>query len=457
MHTKVSKLGDAGPLRGRGAAVALAIGIIGVAMRLSNAATYPLDWGFDGSEIWRYIMFQSQEFQLPAPDALANASDPPGFYVAAALVYRALSPVDPLDNIVMVFPLLGTIAGLAIVALAALLILRLDPGDRPRALLGAGLLLYLPAHIQMCAMVNEEIWVAALISAAVYLLATRRSEDLTRSGGLRRTAAIGLACGLALLVKLTGILAAFAAAGTYALAGIRQRANRALLARVAIVALLSFAIGGWFFARNQLLYGAFHPHGLPQHQFMFSMPPGSRSLSDFVHLPLATFWDPQLLNADLLHSVWGSIYATVWFDGHRFFLPRESMAVTWLGRITLVLSLLPTSAFVVGAARGIRRARATVDGPDVPLLLVSGLLLCGCAFYALQNPWFTSVKGTYLLGMSLPFAFYASEVIAAWCRRSRGLAIAISIALGALCVCVVIGNTFGLVFEKTELPGLEWR
>ena len=34
-----------------------------------------------------------------------------------------------------------------------------------------------------------------------------------------------------------------------------------------------------------------------------------------------------LLNADLLHSVWGSTFATVWFDGHRYFLPVESAAV----------------------------------------------------------------------------------------------------------------------------------
>ena len=36
-------------------------------------------------------------------------------------------------------------------------------------------------------------------------------------------------------------------------------------------------------------------------------------------------------NADLLHSVWGSTFVTVWFDGHRFFLPRHSAAVSQLG------------------------------------------------------------------------------------------------------------------------------
>ena len=55
----------------------------------------------------------------------------------------------------------------------------------------------------------------------------------------------------------------------------------------------------------------------------------------------ATWTDPQALNPDLLRSVWGTAYASLWFDGHRSFLPVEGDAVRRLGTVTLLLALLP--------------------------------------------------------------------------------------------------------------------
>jgi len=52
------------------------------------------------------------------------------------------------------------------------------------------------------------------------------------------------------------------------------------------------------------------------------MPPGERSVGDYLRLPWATFLDPQVMNDDLLRSVWGTTYASIWFDSHRHFLPR---------------------------------------------------------------------------------------------------------------------------------------
>jgi peptidoglycan/LPS O-acetylase OafA/YrhL len=92
------------------------------------------------------------------------------------------------------------------------------------------------------------------------------------------------------------------------------------------------------------------------------------------------------------------------------------------------------------------------------------------------------VKGTSLMGLSLPFSFYASEALAGWLRgRLRPwltaalLALAFCVALSctfdlvfqkteegraatllALAICVVLSCTFDLVFEKTEVSGLPW-
>jgi hypothetical protein len=354
-------------------------------------------------------------------------------------------------------PLFNTAVGLGIVALAVILVRDAEPERPGRSLLAGGLLLFLPAHIYMSAMVSEEMLAAFFASLAVFTLARRDRASAGTRSELRRAGAVGVAAGLAVLTKLSGALVAVTAVGTYALDGWRRSELRSTLMRVAAVVLVAIVVGGWYFARNRVLYGYFQPFGLPAHEVMFEMPPGERGPIDYVWIPLATWTDPQLLQPDLLHSLWGSTYATVWFDGHRYFLPRDSHAVRRLGTATLLLALLPTAAFAIGLAGGLRRSLRAPRAPDTPLLLLAALTLLGFAVYNWQNPWFAVVKGTTLLGLSLPFAYYASEVLDRWTRRGGVIAVLVWTVLAALAVSVVLSCTFNLAFEKTEVSGLQWR
>jgi len=94
--------------------------------------------------------------------------------------------------------------------------------------------------------------------------------------------------------------------------------------------------------------------------------------------------------------------------------------------------------------------------PDAPLLIYTALTLSGYAYFTWVNPYFAVVKGTSLLSLSLPFAIYASETLVGWMHQSRIAATGIGVALGALAACVVLGSTFNLAFEKTEVSGLPW-
>lgn len=439
----------------RGAAAAGAALFAAVAMRVHNAFTYPYHWGFDAGENWRYIERLTRRWDLPEATAVWSAGDPPLFFYASGLLARALQAVGLFAWTPIAIRLGNALLGLAIAALAFLLVRRADPGDVRRAALAAGLVLFLPAHVHMSAMVNEEMLAAFLGSLALFALAAPGLPAETAGAGLRRAAGAGTAAGAAFLTKLTGGVVLAAGAATYAVEGAQRRLLHPALARGALFAAAGAAVGGWFYARNWLRYGWIQPFGLPAHELMFSMPPGARGWLDYLWIPPATFTDPQLLHPDLLRSVWGSLYATLWFDGHRFFLPTEGEGVARLGTLTLGLALVPTLACLWGVAQGARRVLRRPDGPDLPLLLLAVLALAGFALYTWQNPWFAVIKGTSLLSLCLPFAFYASGVLADW-SRGRGGAF-VWAALGALAVCVVLGCTFGLLFERTEVPGLPWR
>jgi 4-amino-4-deoxy-L-arabinose transferase-like glycosyltransferase len=417
-------------------------------LRVHNARTYPADWGFDARFNWEYIALLSRSWQLPPPDVGWSTGDPPLYFALAALLVRAAP-----SKLVLV-PLLNVLLGLAVAGLAAAAVHRVAPGDRLRTALAAGLVLFLPAHVHMSAMVNEELLCATFTSLALWLVARPPVPDL--SGALLRSAICGLAAGLALLSKLTGALTVACVALALLVEGVRLREPRRCALQLTAALGATLLAGGWFYLRNRVLYGYFQPFGLPAHQVMFSMPPGSRELLDYLYVPLSTFTDPQLLDPDLLHSVWGSTYASLWFDAHRSFLPSDSEGVRRLGSAMIALGLLPTAAFLVGFARGARRALAG-DPVDVPLVALVLLTLAGFALYTWQNPWFAVVKGTTLLGLCVPFAVYASEALRDWVSRGRTQATVVGALLCLLAIGVVVSGTFNGLFERKEVSGLSWE
>ena len=73
---------------------------------------------------------------------------------------------------------------------------------------------------------------------------------------------------------------------------------------------------------------------------MFQYPPGERQFADYLRFPFATFTEPSVLSPDLLRSIWGSTYISVWFDGHRHFLPTRDDAVNRAGTVILLLMVV---------------------------------------------------------------------------------------------------------------------
>jgi 4-amino-4-deoxy-L-arabinose transferase-like glycosyltransferase len=204
------------------AGAGLGLAAIGIAIRVNNALHYPPRWGFDAMFNERYVGRLLESWALPAPDADWSTAHPPLYYYLSAVIGRALGCADSLMTIVPT-RLAGTLAGLSTIALAVALVRRVDPACGRRALLAAALLLFLPVHIYMSAMVNEEILASALVSAALFGVAWQLTSPSRRDRAGLGAAAVGFAAGLALLTKLSGVLVVAAAALSYSIDGLRRR------------------------------------------------------------------------------------------------------------------------------------------------------------------------------------------------------------------------------------------
>lgn len=448
----------------------MALAAVAVAMRVHNAFAYLLHYGFDALFNWKYVELLTEFFVLPDPEYGWSTARPPLFFHLAGGLARIFGPAA--RDAVPVIRLASSAVGLGAVALCVAWV-RAQGGDAKRCVLAGALVAFLPAHVYLSAMLNEEILAASLTTLALFLY-LRAGAAAGGPGGaegaprlrraLARDVAVGVAAGLAWLTKLTGVLTALSLAAARVLAGARERRARPALAGACAIGLAALATGGWFYVRSYVLYGYFYPSNLAAHRIMWSMPPGERTLLDYVYVPLATFANPRLDDPALLHSVWGGTYATLWFDGQRHFTPSDDAVVDRVGALVACLAVLPSLAFFAGLARGVRRALADARAPDTPMLLLVAATLAGYAAYTWATPWFATVKGSYLLGLALPYAHYTSEVLADWtdaARRPRWLRILLFVWLAALLAAIVAAFTFGTPLWEMRggdpLPGLPWE
>jgi len=444
-------------------AAGLGLAAIAIAMRVHNAFGYFLHYGFDALFNWDYVAILIETWVLPDPEIGWSTARPPLFFHLGGLLARAFGPAP--ENAVPFIRLLSSAIGLGAIGVCVQYARQQSGGDAKRAVLAGALIAFVPAHIYMSAMLNEEILVASLTTFALFLhlRATQADTVESRTRRIYLDMASGVVAGLAFLTKLTGSLVIATIGASRILRGLRERNWKRALASALLVGVVAGCVGGWFYVRSLVKYGYLYPSDLEAHHLMFSMPPGERTLRDYVYVPLSTFTNPRLDDPDLLHSVWGGTYATLWSDGQRHFTPNNDATVDWMGSLVLVLALLPTVAFFVGIRRGVGRAIRDPRAPDVPMLMLIVFTFVGYAAYTWATPWFATIKGSYLLGLALPYSHYTSEVLCEWTNAKRPFWQYASawLILFALLVGVIASFTFGTpLWEMTggnPLPGVGWE
>jgi hypothetical protein len=429
----------------------LALLAAGTALRAWNLLHYPVDMGFDASANWDYISRLVAAWRLPAPGEGWSTAHPPLFYAFGAAVGRVLEGASR-DVIARTTVAACNVLGLLAVLDVVRYVRELGPRGGRRAVVAALLLLFLPVHVYMSAMLSEEILVTALVTFALVGLARELGRPLAERSGVLRPALLGAVAGLGLLTKLSAALPIAAGVLVLGAEGPRRGWQRALASALAFGGAAA-AVGGWFYLRSLFAYGYLYPHGLPIHSVMFEMPPGSRTLLDYVYVPLATFGPAQASDSALLHSVWGGFWTSVWFDAHRHFVPLRASGLELAARTLLVLGLVPAFAFAVGLVRSARRG----SGADHLFLATTALLLAGFVAFTWRNPWFVTVKGSFLLGLSAPYAIYASETLEPWLSAPGWRSRCLGAVLAVLVAASAITFSYHAVFEKTDLPGTEWR
>src|SRR5262245_39745481 len=177
-----------------GAAVGLAAGV-----RLWDALTGPLMWGYDAWGHVAYALFLDLYRAVPWADQGWSYFHPPLHYA----IGWALAQGGSGELLVRGLAVAGSLASLGTAALAAWLVRVMAPERPALALVGFGAVAFLPVHYFLSPMPGNELSETFLSAASLAaLVANERRERPTVAGA----ALVGALGGLALLTKFSGLL-----------------------------------------------------------------------------------------------------------------------------------------------------------------------------------------------------------------------------------------------------------
>lgn len=320
---------------------------------------------------------------------------PPLYYAVAAGWMRLTGTVEARwDQQILALRLLDALLLLPVPALAAGAA-RLATGSRTIGLVAASFPLFVPQLGHIMGSITNDSLVVLTGAAAAYLCARVVTGDLRWA----IAGALGVVVGLGLFTKVMAaftvpvVVAAYLLARPGAAIGVSASAQWRWrrIGQAAFVLALAFAVGGWWWLRNLLEYGAVQPVGMPER----FEPVEDRSLWRFA-------------GAVLQSLTW------TFFGNFGFYEVRLPKFVFW------------TAAAVVAALCLIALFRRGSRPALLVLLLQPALLWCAVvanawATYS-ETGWVVAVQGRYMFGGIVGFAAGVAAgvwFLVTWLARDR--------------------------------------
>ncbi len=392
------------------------------ALCVNNLVRLPLVTGFDAQPHLDYIMRLAEGGRLPLASEGWQFFQPPLYYAVAAVWHSVAAFFCSESAALRALDLIPLGCGLAQIEFAYRALKPLRGDDRLVANLSLLATALLPLHIYISQAVGNEPLAGALMAGVICLLLGK-----VRVGGPvspRFAAGVGVVCGLAILTKITLLLLLPVLFGAVLLCGLKggRRADRSP-AVAGVFAGATALVAGWFFVRNQLHFGRPIVGGWEGQNTFWWQDPTFRTPSDF--LTFGVSLGRPVFAA--FHGFWDGLYSSFWLDGHLSLNVIDERLNLW--NFDWMLALAPLSAPLCGMVLwgGIVAARSSSGDSRRAvwfLLACAGSLFAGLLFLYLRVPNFSTVKGTYLVGLLPVYAVVLSHGLASVSRGRRSRAVA---------------------------------
>ncbi|MFL5307690.1 MAG: ArnT family glycosyltransferase [Polyangia bacterium] len=433
--------------------------LLGILLRISMATTYDVNRGFDFVAHWLGADYIVRHGALPPLDLTAAAYHPPLYYLVLAAMIKVGLGTGAAGW-------LAALLGIARLVLVWLALERWLPESRLARVVALFTAAVIPVGVQLDGMVTNE--TLSMLVCALAILTAPSAVEAARQGRVKPVAWFALWLGLAFLTKFSAsvIGVAVAIAVTLEIARSGQPWSEALRARskpLAVGALIVVALSGWFYARNEKLYGMLAPTGyegsVKASQAPYEkIPYLKRRDPDFLlmwdpavfgypYAPVGTHPRPRFFSV-LVASTFSDYYSyglAGWQDGDRLtqiaYRPVPVLAF-YLSCLSVIGGTLIAALTLLAWFGAVRALRARPQDPRAVLLFVPLLALLGQIHFAIKYPNdnFGPIKGAYLQFVTpILSALFGLAVAWMW-RRRRARAGAVAALVALLFVTVYIGD-----------------
>lgn len=412
-----------------------------IALLVHNTSWLPSHVGFDATGHQSYIRFIADRGKLPLPSDGWTMYHPPLYYLINAGVLKLLRFDLQRTSIIHAIRSLNFLFGIANLALV-LASMRLLFPDRPhRWLIGLTLAAFLPCNLYLHQYPTNEVLVALLMSAAIYI-ALRIVIRHEQKWWLY--VVLGLSLGAAMLTKVSALIPLMIIFATLSLVAFRSRRDVAKVVTAIVIAVL---VCGWHYVRIYNNFGTpFVSNWDPRAGYAWWQDPGFHTSADYLRFGRA-FVQP-IFNIGL--SVPDALYATLWGDGQlggpiaAEFRPPWSYDFMSTG---YVLAIVPTICVIVGVFTVLARVIRRFDPAWTMLIAIFLSVVGAIVLLTLRVPHFGSAKAFYALMTLIPFcalAVIGIDVLSFGNRYARG-AIAGMVIVFAL-------NAYASFWIRTDDP-----
>jgi hypothetical protein len=433
---------------------------LGVALRLSMLTNFDHRWSYDFSDHAVFIRFVATTFGLPPLDLTREAYHPPLFYFVAGALSRLGVGESRLGAISVVC---GVLRLLVLRAVFARWLGRSSLAARVALLVAA----VQPTSIHLEGMITGEGLSNLETAVVMWLLPPMFRPRITRGHGQTafpwaRAVALGVVLAMALLTKVSALSTLFALG-----IGVGARVSWSVVARLrrlraaqasqpdgvwrfvggwVIVAAVVLALSGWYFARNQRLYGKAFLSGFDG--------PDKGAMAGVWEKPLRTrrpaeyfyCWSNDIYRYPYYASgveprscFWPQLVASSWTDFYRYAFSYGRVAgavqtpILQTARGSVVAGTLLAVTAAITTSLLLLRAWKRRNGAALALLFLPIVALVGQLYFATAFPIDSGgmVKGLYMQFASPPL-YAAVGVAASWLRRRS--------RLGGVLAFVIIGS-----------------
>ncbi len=328
---------------------------------------------------------------------------------------------------VMLLRWFSLVLGAFTIYLVFMLALTVYPHRSTLALLAAALAAFNPMLLFINASVNNDNLLILLTTLGLLLL-VRDLQSSERGPRWRSTLLLGLVLGLAVLTKVSGNVLLPVAALAVSLSAYKVKDWRSWLIRGVVLVAMTVLIGGWWYLRNQMLYGEML--GIGRMADIAGSRPAGFALLDLVG-EWTGFW----------YSYWGV------FGGFNLLAP--SWFFTIVGGLLLVAGL--------GLLLGLGRRFAHRDWRDWQIHLVLILFLLGTFLGILRWTLMTPAsQGRLMFGGIGAISMYLAIGLLIWIpqRRHQIAIIFMSSAMAVIAIIIAFGTIVPAYRPPPPIPSL---